>query len=183
MSIRTTADATKISGRFPVAPPAPYIMGVVDAKERSSKGELEAARRENRAAELNQIELEMVISEGEFAERVRVWHYLTFLPPDNPGHGMALHALHAFGFPYDGDIEVKAEDFIGRNVKVDLVVEEYKGKNQNKVADFYVEEAEEPQREAGDNTPKTAARPAAAPAPRAAAPAPAARAGMPWRRK
>jgi len=74
-----------------------------------------------------------------------LWHYLTFIGPDEPGHGLTLHCLHAFGFPIEGENEYAAEEFKGRSVKVDVDVEPASGqyKAKNVIKDFHIVSDEE----------------------------------------
>lgn len=61
-----------------------------------------------------------------------VWHWVTFLPKDNKGAGMALHFLKCIGQPHDGLIKVepnawKYQKFMGK-----VYTDTYNGKRNNK---------------------------------------------------
>src|SRR5688500_15901133 len=118
MSIKFTGDqaAADADNSYPVAPEGTVAFLTVvkgGAKERKA------------SSGRDMLELEMLVSEGEYKEKVRVWHYLTFIEAGAKGHGMTLHALHAFGFDPDGENEFSAEAFEGVTVKVELGVDTY----------------------------------------------------------
>lgn len=187
MGIRFTGsqEAADADSNFPVAPEGTiaYLTVVENgAKERKAK---ESGR--------DMLELEMLVSEGEYKEKVRVWHYLTFIEAGAKGHGMTLHALHAFGFEAEGENDFGAAQFVGRTVKVELGVDTYQGKRKNVIKKFLVEEEPPARKPVEDPSTsfnpeeleeaaagKSAAPPArqAAPPARAAAPAPARK--LPW---
>lgn len=127
MAIKFKGDpaAAAAENNFPVAPAGEYYMKCIDAEEQTSK-----------TSGRPMIKAEYVITEGEFADRVHVWNYITFMQPGDKGYGMAVHALKAHGLPYEGDIEVNAEDFIGVAVKVQLEQDEYNGRVKNAIKKF-----------------------------------------------
>lgn len=125
--IQFTADAAAAANEnsYTVAPAGgPYYMGCVDAREEMSK-------KGN-----PMLVLEMVVTEGEYENKVRLWHYLTFIPAGEKGHGLTVNALKAFGMKYDGELTINAEDFVGVKVSVMLDVETYNGKTKNVIKKF-----------------------------------------------
>jgi hypothetical protein len=109
--------------------------------------------------------LEMSVSEGQYTNR-KIWNYLTFIPKGQPGHGMVLRCLHAFGLPHDGPVKVKPADFIDVVVKARVTVEESVGYDpKNVIKKFYVPEGEEQREPVG-----ASAAPVSAPAKK----------GLPW---
>ena len=144
MRINMTADADSIR-HFSPAPDGTYVLQVVDKKDQASKkGD-------------PQVILEMEIAEGPHMGR-KVWHCLTFIPRGQekqaaPGHGMALHALHAFGLPYNGELNFDSEELIGRTARVNLGTEMYTNKegvqrHKNVILEFLTDdepEAKNPQ--------------------------------------
>lgn len=133
MAFRFKGDqaAADADSNFPVAPDGTIAyLTVVEAKERKTK---ESGR--------DMLELEHLVAEGEYKERVRVWHFLTFIEPGAKGHGMTLHALHAYGFNPDGENDYGAEQFLQRTVKVELGVDTYQGKRKNVIKKFLIDEA------------------------------------------
>lgn len=171
-TIQFKGNKDEIKNGFPVAPEGDYFVTCVEVKERTSK-----------RGGHPQVELELVIAQGEFADKVHVWDYVTFIPAGEPGHGMALHALHAFGLPYDGDVEVDLQAFRGVTVKARLEQDTYQGKLKNIIGEYYVLEDAEMTKEAfGDPEPapvRQSAPPPARQAPSTAAP----KGKLPWMNK
>lgn len=182
--IQFTGDAT-LNEREPL-PDGDYFLTVTDTEEKKSK------------SGRPMIEMELVVCHGPYADKKRVKYWLTFIPAGSPGHGMTLHALHAFGFPHDGQINVNAKDFEGRTVKAKVASEEYNGYQNNVIKDFYIlsdeqmaddarasessagEQEQEQEQEAPPPAKATATATKAAPA-KTAAPTPAKK--LPWAKK
>lgn len=122
--INFRGDAT-LNEREPL-PDGDYFLTVTDTEEKKSK------------SGRPMIQMELVVCHGEYADKKRVKFWLTFIPAGEPGHGMTLHALHAFGFPHDGQININAKDFEGRTVKAKVASEEYNGYQNNVIKDFYI---------------------------------------------
>lgn len=127
---QAAADA---DSNFPVAPAGTYYLTVVEAKEGMTKGN-------NGNPKRPMLELELVVSNGEYEDKVRIWHYLTFIEAGAKGHGMTLHALHAFGFETEGENDYSAQQFVGRTVKAELDIDTYQGKRKNIIKKFVVDE-------------------------------------------
>lgn len=121
--IKFQGDATQDTN-LPI-PDGDYFLTVIESEEKTSK------------SQLPQIVMELAVAEGQYKNRTMPY-YLTFIPAGNKGHGMVLHALHAFGFDHDGEIEVSAPEFKGRTVKAKVGSDEYKGRTKNVVKDFYI---------------------------------------------
>lgn len=122
-------EAAKQDTNFPVAPAGTYYLKVRNAQEKISK-----------TSGRPMIAVEYVIAEGEYADRVHVFNYLTFIEAGAKGHGMTLHALKAHGLPWEGDIEISAGDFSGITVQAELEIENYQGKDKNVVKKFLLVE-------------------------------------------
>lgn len=167
MAIKFKGDpaAAAAENNFPVAPAGEYYMKCIDAEELVSK-----------TSGRPMIKAEYVITEGEFTDRVHVWNYITFMQPGDKGYGMAVHALKAHGLPYEGDIEVSAQDFVGVSVKVQLEQDEYQGKVKNVIKKFLLPPDVADTEPAREVTPATKAA-FTKPAPVAATPA---RKTPPW---
>ena len=120
---------------FPVAPAGKeYFLKVKNAQEKVSK-----------TSGRNMIATEYVIAEGEY-EGIHVFNYLTFIEDGAKGHGMTIHALKAHGLPWEGDVEISADDFMeggGILVKCDLDVETYEGKPKNVIKKFHLPPSDE----------------------------------------
>lgn len=101
--------------------------------------------------------LELTVGDGEYEGR-KVWHNVTFIPKGEDGHGFMVHALHAFGLPFDGSLDFDTSEFRGRSCKAQVNTETYKGKANNKIADFITVDG-------GSAAPAAAKSAAAAPTP------------------
>ena len=120
-------DGTQERGSFQPIPDGDYVLTVTkveDGKARSGK---------------DKTTLELTIDDGQYARR-KIWHSLTWIPVGEKGHGIAIHALHAFGLDHDGDVDFDTQDFLGRSAKANVVTEEYEGKSNNKIGYFYTED-------------------------------------------
>jgi hypothetical protein len=186
---REAADA---DSNFVVAPEGTVVYRQVikgGAKEGMTKGNPEKGTEPR-----PMMQLELLVSHGEYAGKIRVWHYLTFIEAGAKGHGMTLHALHAFGFDPEGDNDYSAEAFEERGVKVELGIDTYKGKKKNIIAKFLIDDEAPPtgpvaEDEGTSFNPEELERPAPAPASRGgtatvarpAAPAPGRK--LPWAKK
>lgn len=152
--------------KFPPAPRGFYTIQVADVKEGKTK-------ESNR----DKVDLECEIAdEGpEFGKKV--WVTITQIPKDEKGHGMMIHALHAFGIGLDGDYEFDpVSDLQGKSARALLGVEPRpktinKGTPQEKtfindvnfVEALYTEKHPEPAELPAPRAPKAAPTPAAAP--------------------
>ena len=127
-------EAADAADAYPYAPAGEgYFLKVRNAKE-------EVSKKGN-----SMISKDYVIAEGEF-EGIHVFDYLVFIPAGARGHGMAIHQLKAHGLPWEGDVEVSAQDFIDVMVKVDLGVEEYpigSKKMKNVITKFHLPPSDE----------------------------------------
>lgn len=71
------------------------------------------------------------ITNGDHAGR-GFWHWVTFIPAGRPGDGMAIKFLKSIGQPWEGEFEVKPEDWAGATFKAMVKVErDNQGKNRN----------------------------------------------------
>lgn len=65
---------------------------------------------------------------------VRQW--VTFLPKEQKGAGMALHFLKCIGQPYEGVIDVNPMAWERQTFMGKVVINEYEGKKNNKFAEI-----------------------------------------------
>ncbi len=121
--IQFTGDKTQ-DQNVPM-PDGDYFLTVTDAEEKKA------------ASGRDMIEMEVTVCVGPYENR-HFKHWLTFIEAGSDGHGMTLHALHAFGLKHDGQINVSWEDFKGKTVKAKVGSGEYKGRVNNKILDFYI---------------------------------------------
>lgn len=166
-----------------------YFLTCVDVQDKDKDGKALKSKKKG----YDQFILEMAVAEGQPYANRRLWHYLTFIPAvkgENNGHGMALRCLHAFGIPFEGNIDVTPEMFKGVTVRAKVVIEQndpqYDPKNV--IKKFYITD---------DQPQQPAAKPAYEPGADEPAPseqltrqteqkpppaAPAQKARAPWRR-
>ena len=65
-----------------------------------------------------------------------VRHWVTFLPKDQKGAGMALHFLKCIGEPHEGEIDIDPMDWERKTFMGKVVVSEYEGKKNNKLSEI-----------------------------------------------
>lgn len=65
-----------------------------------------------------------------------VRHWVTFLPKDQKGAGMALHFLKCIGEPYEGVIDVEPLSWERKTFMGKVEVSEYQGKKNNKFSEI-----------------------------------------------
>ena len=99
----------------------------------------------------NMARLELTVAEGIYENR-KLWHNVTFIPAyddrgeKQKGHGMCVHACHAFGLEFDGDVDFDTQEFKGKSAyaKVGTEKREWQGKEivENKIISFVTEDQE-----------------------------------------
>lgn len=126
------ADATAGGGggqKFHAAPRGIYTLAIAD----HSEGELTKAGPGAKYPGTPITKLTCEIAEGEYLG-CKVWHNVTWIPrgdgeKPNPGHGIAVHFLHALGFEKDLDnFEFQESDLQGQTFRALLEVETYEKK-------------------------------------------------------
>jgi hypothetical protein len=81
------------------------------------------------------MDLELTVDAGPFKGR-KMWHTLVFVPKGEPGHGLTVQALKAFGLMQAGETAVSLSfaDFKGRTCRAKVIIRpataEYKAKNE-----------------------------------------------------
>lgn len=85
------------------------------------------------------------VNSGPYIGAAIPFHYVTFLPKDNKGAGMAVHFLKTIGQPYEGKYKVDHLKWRGKILKADVEEEEYNGYINNKIT--AVEAVEEAKKE------------------------------------
>jgi hypothetical protein len=138
MRLQYTVDKSKENSNIPF-PAGDYFLTCIDVQDTDKNDEILRSRNGDQM-----VCLELIVSEGEYEGR-HLWHYITFMSPESKGYGIALHALHAFGLPYeDGLVEFDTQDFKDRTVKVKVGIQPsgtVNGKSysdKNVIKDFYI---------------------------------------------
>lgn len=95
--------------------------------------------------------LEMTVAEGPFQNR-KLWHYLVWLAPGAPGHGMTLKALKAFGIDPEGEADYHPNHLLNITVKANVDIQQSDGyEPKNVIKKWYTpEEIRKPGIEEGD---------------------------------
>jgi|GEM_PF-1237040 len=131
-----SADYTGVEevGDFSPIPKGDYILRVFEVDEgKSGKGH-----------PMVKVTLK-VTTEGMYQGR-RVWHNVTFLPPDSAGAGFSKHWLKVLGEPYSGKVRVNPDNWTGKFVEATIDIDTYQGnsgeeKKKNILADIRAVEA------------------------------------------
>ena len=99
-------ESTGGGNKFPPAPRGVYTLQVADFKDGIT---LDSKR--------PKVELTCKIADQgpEFGKRV--WLTVTQIGEGERGHGLMVHALHAFGLPYDGGLDFETSEFQGRTAR------------------------------------------------------------------
>lgn len=69
------------------------------------------------------------------SEDFTVFHYVTFLPPDSKGAGINVHFRKSIGVPWEGDVDVIAEDWVGKKFMGKVGHDTYQGKKNHKIVE------------------------------------------------
>ena len=116
MPFRYDTTGVKEAGGFSPAPKGTYILKIVKAEEGMSR------------KNLPQVKVELEIAEGSCRGK-KVWHNVTFLPPDQPGAGFSKAWLKHIGQAFEGKVLVAPANWVNRKIEADLDIESYEGKD------------------------------------------------------
>lgn len=109
------ADGNEGAGQFTPVPEGDYVLGVSEVElKKTSTGK-------------PMLKLTLTIDEGPFIGR-KVWTNIVFNPKGEAGHGLTVQALKAFGFEYDGSLEIDTDDWKNRTCRARLEIESYEDK-------------------------------------------------------
>lgn len=107
---------------FSPVPPGNYTMVITNYTEKTNKHGLPSYR------------IESKIDGGQYDGK-KVWYNVNLLPNGNAGAGIAIHFLKTIGEPWHGEIDVDADNWIGRrfDARVAIVKNINSGKDQNEI--------------------------------------------------
>ncbi len=112
-------DGTGVQTGYTPAPAEPYWLEVVDATDKDKDGLPLSTKKED----LPMVKCKLKVAEGQYAGKSFL-HWVTFLPKERDGAGMALNFLKHIGEPYEGQFVVTPENWIGKKVRAKLKIEE-----------------------------------------------------------
>ena len=127
------ANKEEESKGFPIADEGDYWLRVTQVKDGQTS---DRAKNPN----CQKVDLLIVILDDNGDKVGSCWHTLTFIPAGKPGHGMWLHANHAFGLPYDGEVNYDTADYMDTECRGHVIVDTWEGKTRNKISEFYTED-------------------------------------------
>ena len=107
------ADKGEESGNYTPFPPDRYLLRVLEEKSGMTK---ESHRVKT--------DLTLEVDEGPYKGR-KMWTTWTAIPAGEPGHGLTVQALHAFGLEYDGDLDFDTADFVDRVCEASVEIQAY----------------------------------------------------------
>lgn len=123
--IKFDADASQESsgGNYKPVPDGEYVLRIVEAKYKKT------------STNKHMISLDLEIDEGPYKGR-KVWTNIVFNPKGDPGHGLTVQALKAFGFPHDGQFTIDTDDWnTDRTCRAKLETESYFSEKHQKDMD------------------------------------------------
>lgn len=89
---------------FDVIPRGQYVLIITEAEERTSKN----------GDPMVAVTLEVDDDAQQLGKKI--WHYVTFISQERKGAGMAIHFLKCIDEPWEGDIIVTPEKWIGKRI-------------------------------------------------------------------
>ena len=113
--------APESDGNYPLLPTGEYELQITDTEERKT----------NAGDPMINCECE-VINNPEYNGR-KVFHNVSFLPKDKPGAGMSTHFMKSINQPWQGNVEVDCEKWIGEKFRAKIGSREYTRKDGKKM--------------------------------------------------
>jgi hypothetical protein len=95
-----------------IAPEGDYTLVIEDAVEQFSKKN-----------NYPMIRLDLKIVENVDYQGITFRHWVVFIPPTEKGAGINVHFRKCIGVPYEGDVEVHAENWIGKKFSARVIVD------------------------------------------------------------
>ena len=77
---------------------------------------------------------------------INIWHFVTFIPPGDPGDGINVNFRKSIGVEWEGKCSINVKDWIGKRFRGYVVQREYEGKMRNaltKIAPYEDKEKED----------------------------------------
>lgn len=127
-----SAGDKEVTDGFQLIPKGTYDLKVVEATLGESK------------AGLPQATVNFVVVNSEYADRPIKFYRVTFIPDDQKGAWIAKAFLKALGQPYKGKVDVDTDVWIGKIVTADVGIEEYEGKEYNRVGNVRAYDGQQP---------------------------------------
>jgi hypothetical protein len=123
-------DSTGVNTDGPQPAPADvYWLEIVDATDQDKEG-LPLSSKKTGAP---MVKCKLKIAEGQYAGR-SFFHWVTFLPKDAEGAGIAVNFLKHINEPWQGQFEVDPDNWIGKKLRAKVKCEEdNQGRKRNSI--------------------------------------------------
>jgi len=119
-------NAAPPSEGFQLIPDGTYDFQITDVKEKKT------------SAGYPMVNVECEIKNNAELNGQRIFHNVTFMPPEKSGSGISTHFLKVIGQPWEGAIEVDPLNWVGESFRAKVGTREYEikkeGPNKGKVA-------------------------------------------------
>jgi len=138
VNIRMNADKKQETTGFPLVPDGDYLLKIRKVTDGSA-----SQQSKNPGCEKIQAIID-IIDEATDEKVGSLVTTVTFIPEGKAGHGIWLHFNHAFGMPYDGEVDFNTQDYVGQTSRGRIYTDTYNGKKSNKIGELYVADGEEP---------------------------------------
>ena len=119
MPFKHNSTGVNPDGGFTPLPEGDYILVIKDATEKMSK------------KGLPMVECDLEVIENVEFHGKGFKHYVVFIAKGEKGDGINVHFRKCIGVPWEGDVEVNADDWVGKKLRASLKIESrvYEGKN------------------------------------------------------
>lgn len=121
----------RAAGVFKLLPPGRYLVEIVTYEERQTKNKDYCV-----VIDVKVIKPNVVNDVPVFGELIK-FHYITFLPPDSKGAGIAIHFLKSIGEPWEQaeDLDIEPSRWVGKVFVAKVGIDKYEtgdGKERQK---------------------------------------------------
>ena len=129
MAFRYNAKGIKENGNdFTPIPRGTYLLKIDKATDKNKDGFLLESKNGN-----TMVNVQFSVVNGPHAGR-KLFHNVVFMKdPEAKGAGMAIHFLKVIGEPWEDEFDVIPERWEGRKLSAYVVIENYQGKDGNKI--------------------------------------------------